>query len=73
LLPTYALASIPAAQGLLWVAGFLARSWRMLWLTTVAGMLAVQLVSQVVILERNVCARTKSYPAAVHLGGAGRS
>ena len=55
LLPTYALASIPAAQGLLWVAGFLARRWwRTLWLTVVAAMLAVQLVSQLAILDRYV-------------------
>ena len=55
LLPTYALASIPAAQGLLWVADFLhGWRWRTLWLTAAAGMLAVQLVSQLVILDRDV-------------------
>ena len=55
LLPVYALASIPAAQGLVWVAGFLARWWwRTLWLTAVAAMLAVQLVSQLAILDRYV-------------------
>jgi hypothetical protein len=55
LLPTYALASIPAAQGLLWVADFLARSrWRTLWLTAVAAGLALQLTSQVAILDRYV-------------------
>jgi hypothetical protein len=55
LLPVYALASIPAAQGLDWVAGFLTRWWwRTLWLTAVAAMLAVQLVSQLAILDRYV-------------------
>jgi hypothetical protein len=55
LLPAYALASIPAAQGLLWVAGLPARWWwRTLWLTAVAAMLAVQLVSQLAILDRYV-------------------
>ena len=55
LLPAYALASIPAAQGLVWVAGFLARWWwRAFWLTAVAAMLAVQLVSQLAILDRYV-------------------
>src|SRR5689334_3916660 len=52
LLPTYALASIPAAQGLLWGVGLLARPWwRTIWLTAAAAMLAVQLVSQVAILD----------------------
>jgi hypothetical protein len=55
LLPVYALASIPAAQGLDWVAGFLTRWWwRTLWLTAVAAMLAVQLVSQLAVLDRYV-------------------
>lgn len=55
LLPVYALASIPAAQGLLWTAGWSARGrWRAFWLTTVAAMLAVQLASQLAILERHV-------------------
>jgi hypothetical protein len=55
LLPVYALASIPAAQGLLWIAGLSARwRWRAFWLTAVAAMLAVQLASQLAILERHV-------------------
>jgi hypothetical protein len=73
LLPAYALASIPAAQALLWGAGFVARWWwRMLWLTAVAAMLAVQLVSQVAMLDRYVVPEQR-HPAAVRLGGAGRS
>ena len=73
LLPAYALASIPAAQGLLWGAGFVARWWwRTLWLTAVAAMLAVQLVSQVAMLDRYVVPEQR-HPTAVRLGGAGRS
>ena len=73
LLPAYALASIPAAQGLLWGAGFVARWWwRTLWLTAVAAMLAVQLVSQVAMLDCYVVPEQR-HPAAVRLGGAGRS
>jgi hypothetical protein len=61
LLPTYALLSIPAAQGLLWVADVLARwRWRTLWLTAVAAMLAVQLTSQVAILDRYVVPAQKA-------------
>ena len=63
----------PATQGLLWGAGFVARWWcRTLWLTAVAAMLAVQLGSQVAMLDRYVVPEQR-HPAAVRLGGAGRS